>query len=342
MASVGGFFRGTSASSDFRFTDSEKKLIKSMKFPANFNEKLDVKKVNLDIMKTWIAKEIVSILGFEDDVLIDMIYNMLALDETIDPKHIQVTLTPFLEKNAASFTEKLWNLLLSAQNDPMGIPAEFIQQRMEEIERQKEKAKATEEKIKESIGKPKEEAWERGRVVTDSPARPSERKMPLLRRRSRERRYDSHRRSRSRSRDRHSRYHDRRSSRSRSHDRSRRRHKSRHGHRSHSSDSSDRHSSDRRSRDRHSLDRHSHDRHSHDRHSHDRHSHSRSSSKTRTDKDITRTDKDITRTDKDITRTDKDTPQNNKDANRKEKNSRESDSDSSYSYSYSSSGSQSD
>lgn len=32
-------------------------------------------------MKTWIAKEVVSIVGFEDDVLIDMIYNMLALDE---------------------------------------------------------------------------------------------------------------------------------------------------------------------------------------------------------------------------------------------------------------------
>ena len=62
-----------------------------------------------------------------------------CIASTIDPKHIQVTLTPFLEKNAASFTEKLWNLLLSAQNDPMGIPAEFIQQRMEEIERQKVK-----------------------------------------------------------------------------------------------------------------------------------------------------------------------------------------------------------
>ena len=37
--------------------------------------------MNLDVMKTWIAKEIVSILGFEDDVLIDMISNMLALDE---------------------------------------------------------------------------------------------------------------------------------------------------------------------------------------------------------------------------------------------------------------------
>lgn len=55
----------------------------------------------------------------------------------MDPKHIQVTLTPFLEKNTAAFTEKLWNLLLSAQNDPMGIPAEFVQQRMEEIEKQK-------------------------------------------------------------------------------------------------------------------------------------------------------------------------------------------------------------
>lgn len=38
-------------------------------------------KVNLESMKGWIAKEINNILGFEDDVLIDMIYNLLALDE---------------------------------------------------------------------------------------------------------------------------------------------------------------------------------------------------------------------------------------------------------------------
>ena len=89
--------------------------------------------------------------------------------QEIDPNHIQVTLTPFLEKNAAAFTEKLWNLLLSAQKDPMGIPAEFIQQRMEEIEKQKvsfdkgfdsqEKEKATQEKIQETIGN-KEETLE--------------------------------------------------------------------------------------------------------------------------------------------------------------------------------------
>ena len=57
--------------------------------------------------------------------------------QVVDPKHIQVTLIPFLAANAAPFTEKLWNLLLSAQKDPMGIPEEFVQQRMEEIEKQK-------------------------------------------------------------------------------------------------------------------------------------------------------------------------------------------------------------
>ena len=55
----------------------------------------------------------------------------------VDPKHIQVTLVPFLAANAAPFTEKLWSLLLSAQKDKMGIPEEFVQQRMEEIEKQK-------------------------------------------------------------------------------------------------------------------------------------------------------------------------------------------------------------
>ena len=42
---------------------------------------VDRKKVNLDVIKTWIAKEVNSILGFDDDVLIDMIFNMLSLDE---------------------------------------------------------------------------------------------------------------------------------------------------------------------------------------------------------------------------------------------------------------------
>ena len=47
-----------------------------------------MKKVNLDIMKTWIAKEVVSKLGFEDEVLIDMIFNMLTLGEVRNQKRV--------------------------------------------------------------------------------------------------------------------------------------------------------------------------------------------------------------------------------------------------------------
>lgn len=55
----------------------------------------------------------------------------------MDPKHIQITLTPFLGKNAPSFTKRLWDLLLSAQEDPIGIPEEFIEERKEQLEKQK-------------------------------------------------------------------------------------------------------------------------------------------------------------------------------------------------------------
>lgn len=45
---------------------------------------LDVSKVNLDIMKIWIGKEVNEIMGFDDEILIDMIYNMISLEEVIE------------------------------------------------------------------------------------------------------------------------------------------------------------------------------------------------------------------------------------------------------------------
>lgn len=35
-----GFFRGTSTDQDRRFSDKEKKLLKTLKFPPEFNEKV--------------------------------------------------------------------------------------------------------------------------------------------------------------------------------------------------------------------------------------------------------------------------------------------------------------
>ena len=66
----------------------------------------------------------------------------------MDPKHIEVTLIPFLERSAIGFTEKLWSLLLSAQKDPLGIPQEFVEQRMEELKKQKNSANFSEKAAK--------------------------------------------------------------------------------------------------------------------------------------------------------------------------------------------------
>ena len=170
----------------------------------------------------------------------------------MDPKHIEVTLIPFLERSAIGFTEKLWSLLLSAQKDPLGIPQEFVEQRMEELKKQKvfiltsleiqEKEAATKAKIESSITEAKATAYctdvltdcrsptedaDHAKVVSDN-----SRLKPILKRRSRSRSRDRpYRRSRSRSwrRDHRSSRYDRKRSYSRSKDRSRR-----HGRRSHS------------------------------------------------------------------------------------------------------------
>jgi len=58
----GGFFRGTSQEQDTRFSNKEKKLLKQTKFPPEFSTKVDMKKVNLEVIKPWISKKNYSII----------------------------------------------------------------------------------------------------------------------------------------------------------------------------------------------------------------------------------------------------------------------------------------
>ena len=49
--------------------------------------------------------------------------------EKFNPKQFQLNLTAFLEKDAPEFTLELWELLVSAQSNPTGIPTEFIEKK---------------------------------------------------------------------------------------------------------------------------------------------------------------------------------------------------------------------
>uniref|UniRef100_A0A452FHU6 PWI domain-containing protein n=1 Tax=Capra hircus TaxID=9925 RepID=A0A452FHU6_CAPHI len=72
-----GFFRGTSAEQDNRFSNKQKKLLKQLKFAECLEKKVDMSKVNLEVIKPWITKRVTEILGFEDDVVIEFIFNQL-------------------------------------------------------------------------------------------------------------------------------------------------------------------------------------------------------------------------------------------------------------------------
>uniref|UniRef100_A0A3Q3VPY7 Serine/arginine repetitive matrix protein 1 n=1 Tax=Mola mola TaxID=94237 RepID=A0A3Q3VPY7_MOLML len=166
-----GFFRGTSAEQDNRFSNKQKKLLKQLKFAECLDKKVDMTKVNLEVIKPWITQRVTEILGFEDDVVIEFIFNQLE-EKHPDSKMMQINLTGFLNgKNAREFMKDLWPLLLSAQENIAGIPSAFLEQKKEEIrQRQMEQEKlASLKKIDEN----KKEKDIRERAQSPSPRRRS-------------------------------------------------------------------------------------------------------------------------------------------------------------------------
>ncbi|KAF9577803.1 hypothetical protein BGW38_006751 [Lunasporangiospora selenospora] len=154
-----GFFKGTSAEQDSRFCDKEKKLLKLINFPAEFNQKVNIKKVNLLVIKGWIANRIGQLLGIEDEVVVEYAVKLLE-EPSPDPKLMQINLQGFLNKNTQVFVLELWKLLLSAQNSVGGIPKEFMEQTKEELLRAKQKREEELKKLKEQEDKEKAVAAE--------------------------------------------------------------------------------------------------------------------------------------------------------------------------------------
>ncbi|KAJ3824446.1 PWI domain-containing protein, partial [Lentinula raphanica] len=138
-----GFFKGTSADQDRRFSDKELKLLKSMKFPADFEKKVglvaivDMRKVNLTVIRPWIAKKVVELVGFEDEVVVEYAMGLLEdkQEPTPDPRKMQINLTGFLTKDTPAFMAALWKLLLEAQADQTGVPRTFVEEKKEELRR---------------------------------------------------------------------------------------------------------------------------------------------------------------------------------------------------------------
>ncbi|TFY55673.1 hypothetical protein EVJ58_g8102 [Rhodofomes roseus] len=130
-----GFFKGTSADQDRRFSDKEMKLLKTMKFPAEFEKKVDMRKVNSSVIRPWVVKKIVELVGFEDEVVVEYAMGLLEDDTqpTPDPRKMQINLTGFLTNHTAEFMSSLWKLLIEAQESPAGVPQSFVEEKKAEM-----------------------------------------------------------------------------------------------------------------------------------------------------------------------------------------------------------------
>ncbi len=58
-------------------TDVDKRLLRTTKFPPEFNIKVDMTKVNFPVIKRWVQDEIERILGTEDEVVMNTIFNLV-------------------------------------------------------------------------------------------------------------------------------------------------------------------------------------------------------------------------------------------------------------------------
>ncbi|KAL4882800.1 PWI domain-containing protein [Aspergillus karnatakaensis] len=127
-------------------TRVDAKLLRQTKFPPEFSQKVDMTKVNIEVMKKWIAGKISEILGNEDDVVIELCFNLLEGSRYPDVKSLQIQLTGFLDKDTAKFCKELWSLCLSAQENPQGVPKELLEaKKLELIQEKIEAEKAAEE-----------------------------------------------------------------------------------------------------------------------------------------------------------------------------------------------------
>ncbi|KAF8931103.1 hypothetical protein BGZ58_007824, partial [Dissophora ornata] len=165
-----GFFKGTSADQDARFSDKQKKLLRSMRFPSEFNQKIDMKKVNLKVIKGWMAQRISQLLGIEDEVVVEYASGMLE-DDVPDPKMMQINLQGFLDKNSQVFVLELWKLLISAQKSLGGIPQQFLDQTKQELLQAKRIKESELAKVKEQEEKERavaEEVRKKAQAIRDA------------------------------------------------------------------------------------------------------------------------------------------------------------------------------
>ncbi|SBT34963.1 pre-mRNA splicing factor, putative [Plasmodium ovale wallikeri] len=142
----GGFYKGTSTEQTPYFEDKEKKLIEKIAWPEIYNYKIDVGKINFNVVETWVNKRLIEILGFEDEILSEYCISQLK-----HAKEKKGTITTILRlatsqlqllnaphtgnKKSEVFVKELLELLISNEKDEERIAKSLVESKKSEIEK---------------------------------------------------------------------------------------------------------------------------------------------------------------------------------------------------------------
>lgn len=136
--------KGTASVIDERARDKE---LKSTKWPKVFKKKVEIRKINREVMTQWIEKQISQLLGFEDEIVAQTAINLFfptelegVAAEPPDPKRAQLDLQGFLGDDAAKFTKECWTLMVEASESVTGIPQTLLEEKKQQLAIQKKEA----------------------------------------------------------------------------------------------------------------------------------------------------------------------------------------------------------
>lgn len=120
---------------DDEFVSNKNKKDKArVKYPKKFSKNVNMEKVNFAVVEKWIGDTLNEQLP-DDDVVIDYVSELLQAEDEPDIKMIHLQMQDFLgQEQAMKFCETLWDMLMSAQDDPDGIPAQLLEQRRKEYD----------------------------------------------------------------------------------------------------------------------------------------------------------------------------------------------------------------
>lgn len=89
------------------------------KLPKIFKQPVDVDRVNLDVIKTWLETKLDGLVP-NDDILVDYTFELV---QNKDISYIHQQLVEFLgEEESVEFCRELWTLMISAQEAKDGVP----------------------------------------------------------------------------------------------------------------------------------------------------------------------------------------------------------------------------